>query len=117
MPSSAASLHDRSATLVKHHFTTICRGFFPSLAVHRAGSTEGPVGHVLVILIAQYWDQALNGERGAAMSVGSGEKRRRKRDRQFLEFYDTLSLRATVAGVGGSIALLLFVVARSVFSS
>ena len=51
------------------------------------------------------------------MSVGSGEKRRRKRDRQFLEFYDTLSLRATVAGVGGSIALLLFVVARSVLSS
>ncbi len=51
------------------------------------------------------------------MSASSGEKRRRKRDRQFLEFYDTLSLRATAVGVGGSIALLLFVVARSVFSS
>jgi hypothetical protein len=50
------------------------------------------------------------------MSVSSGEKRRRKRDRQFLEFYDTLSARATVAGVAGSIALLLFVVARTVFS-
>jgi transposase-like protein len=51
------------------------------------------------------------------MSASSGEKRRRKRDRQFLEFYDTLSVRATVAGVGGSIVLLLFVVARSLFSS
>lgn len=51
------------------------------------------------------------------MSASSGEKRRRKRDRQFLEFYDTLSVRATFAGVGGSIALLLFVVARSLFSS
>ena len=51
------------------------------------------------------------------MSASSGEKRRRKRDRQFLEFYDTLSVRAAVAGVGGSIALLLFVVARSLFSS
>lgn len=50
------------------------------------------------------------------MSASSGEKRRRKRDRQFLEFYDTLSVRATVAGVGGGIVLLLFVVARSVFS-
>jgi hypothetical protein len=54
--------------------------------------------------------------RGVGMSASSGEKRRRKRDRQFLEFYDTLSVRATLAGVGGSIALLLFVVARSVFS-
>jgi hypothetical protein len=66
--------------------------------------------------LAQHSVQAPHGERGAAMSVSSGEKRRRKRDRQFLEFYDTLSARATVAGVAGSIALLLFVVARSVFS-
>ena len=67
-------------------------------------------------LLAQDSYRASNGERGAAMSVSSGEKRRRKRDRQFLEFYDALSARATVAGVAGSIALLLFVVARSVFS-
>jgi hypothetical protein len=51
-----------------------------------------------------------------AMS-GSGEKRRRKRDRRFIEFYETLSVRATIIGVGGSIALLAWVAARSVFSS
>lgn len=48
---------------------------------------------------------------------GSGVKRRRKRDRRFLEFYDTISIRATIAGVGGSIALLAWVAARSVFST
>ena len=47
----------------------------------------------------------------------SGTKRRRKRERRFLEFYDTVSIRATIAGVGGSIALLAWVAARSVFSS
>lgn len=46
----------------------------------------------------------------------SGLKRRRKRERRFLEFYDTISIRATVIGVGGSIALLAWVAARSVFS-
>lgn len=51
------------------------------------------------------------------MSASSGEKRRRKRERRFLEFYDTVSMRATVAGVGGSIALLLWVAARSVLTS
>ena len=47
----------------------------------------------------------------------SGLKRRRKKERRFLEFYDTISIRATIAGVGGSIALLAWVAARSVFSS
>lgn len=47
---------------------------------------------------------------------GSGAKRRRKRDRRFIEFYETLSIRATIVGVGGSIALLAWVAARSVFS-
>ena len=47
---------------------------------------------------------------------GSGEKRRRKRDRRFNEFYETLSIRATIAGVGGGIALLAWVAARSVFA-
>ncbi|HET9025367.1 MAG TPA: hypothetical protein VFN64_12395 [Burkholderiaceae bacterium] len=47
---------------------------------------------------------------------GSGEKRRRKRERRFLEFYDTISMRATIAGVGGGIVLLVWVAARSVFS-
>ena len=51
-----------------------------------------------------------------AMS-GSGEKRRRKRDRRFIEFYETVSIRATIIGVGGSIALLAWVAARSVLSS
>lgn len=47
----------------------------------------------------------------------SGMKRRRKRERHFLEFYDTISTRAAIAGVGGSIALLAWVAARSVFLS
>ena len=51
------------------------------------------------------------------MSASSGEKRRRKRERRFLEFYDTLSMRATIVGVGGGIALLVFVAARSVLAS
>jgi len=46
----------------------------------------------------------------------SGEKRRRKRDRRFIDFYETLSMRATIVGVGGSIALLAWTAARSVFS-
>lgn len=49
------------------------------------------------------------------MSATSGEKRRRRRERQILDFYDTMSMRATVVGVGGGIALLLWVAARSVF--
>ena len=48
---------------------------------------------------------------------GSGRKRRRKRQRRFVEFYETLSIRATIAGVGGGIALLAWVAARSVFSN
>ena len=51
------------------------------------------------------------------MSASSGEKRRRKRERKFLELYDTMSMRATIAGVGGSIALLAWIAARSVFLS
>jgi hypothetical protein len=47
---------------------------------------------------------------------GSGLKRRRKRERRFLELYDTVSIRATIAGVGGSIVLLAWVAARSVFA-
>jgi hypothetical protein len=47
----------------------------------------------------------------------SGMKRRRKKERRFLDFYDTISIRATVIGVGGSIALLAWVAARSVFLS
>jgi hypothetical protein len=49
------------------------------------------------------------------MSASSGEKRRRKRERQFLDIYDKVSTHATVAGVGGSIALLVWIATRSVF--
>jgi len=101
---------------VKHHFTEICREFFSPVAVYRAGSTGRPADMHVSRPPAQDSRRVPDGERGAGMSASSGEKRRRKRDRQFLEFYDALSARATVAGVAGSIALLLFVVARSVFS-
>lgn len=47
----------------------------------------------------------------------SGMKRRRKRERRFIEFYETISIRASIAGVGGSIALLAWVAARSVLLS
>jgi hypothetical protein len=46
----------------------------------------------------------------------SGMKRRRKRERRFVEFYETLSVRAAIVGVGGSIALLTWVAARSALS-
>jgi hypothetical protein len=49
------------------------------------------------------------------MSASSGEKRRRKRERQFLELYDRVSIHATFAGVGGSIALLVWIATRSMF--
>ena len=48
------------------------------------------------------------------MSASSGTKRRRKKDRRLLDFYDTLSMRATIAGVGGGVALLVWIAARSV---
>jgi hypothetical protein len=46
----------------------------------------------------------------------SGLKRRRKRERRFLEFYDAISIRATIVGVGGGIALLAWVAARTVLA-
>jgi hypothetical protein len=60
----------------------------------------------------------IDGKQGLTRDAvrGSGEKRRRKRDRRFADFYETLSIRASIIGVGGSIALLAWVAARSVFS-
>jgi hypothetical protein len=88
--------------------------FFPPRAAHRAGPAEERPGHFPVMVLMQ--DVFGCGTtRGVVMSATSGEKRRRKRERQFLDFYDTMSMRATVAGVGGGIALLLWVAARSMF--
>jgi hypothetical protein len=47
-----------------------------------------------------------------AMSASGGTKRQRKRERAFLQFYDTLSLRAAMAAVGGSLAFLAWVAVR-----
>ncbi len=46
------------------------------------------------------------------MSASGGTEYRR-RDKEFLQFYDTLSLRVTIAAVGGSIAFLAWVAVRS----
>ena len=53
-----------------------------------------------------------------AMSASSGAKRRRRREKKretkFLHFYETVSLRAAIAGVAGSVALLVWVAIRAV---
>ena len=49
------------------------------------------------------------------MSKSSGERRRRKRERRFAQFYDTLSMRASYAGVGATGGFLVWLVARSIF--
>ena len=51
------------------------------------------------------------------MSASGGTKRRRRRDRAFLQFYETFSLRATIAAVTGSIAFLAWVAVRSVVAA
>jgi hypothetical protein len=51
------------------------------------------------------------------MSAGGGIKRRRRREREFLQFYDTVSLRATIAAIGGTIAFLAWVAIRTVVAS
>ena len=52
------------------------------------------------------------------MSASSGAKRRRRREKKretkFLHFYETVSLRAAIAGVAGSVALLVWVAIRAV---
>jgi hypothetical protein len=47
------------------------------------------------------------------MKASSGEKRRRRRERRFLEFYDVLSSRASLLAVAASGAFLAWVMARS----
>ncbi len=47
------------------------------------------------------------------MSASGGTKRRRRRDKAFLQFYETFSLHATIAAVTGSIAFLAWVAIRS----
>jgi hypothetical protein len=47
------------------------------------------------------------------MSASGGTKRLRRREKEFLQLHDTLSFRATIAAVGGSIAFLAWVAVRS----
>ena len=51
------------------------------------------------------------------MSASSGTKRRRRRDRRFLEFYDTLSMQATILAVVATFGFLAFQVARTLVSA
>jgi hypothetical protein len=47
------------------------------------------------------------------MSVSSGAKRRRRRERRFVSFHDVFSMRATILAVMATFGLLLLQVART----
>ena len=51
------------------------------------------------------------------MSVSGGTKRRRRRDRAFLQFYEMFSHHAAIAAVTGTIAFLAWVVVRSLVAT
>lgn len=48
-----------------------------------------------------------------AMSKSSGERRRRKRDRRFVQFFDTLSVQTSRAGILVTSIFLVWLVART----
>ncbi len=50
------------------------------------------------------------------MSASSGEKRRRRRERRFLQVNDTLSLRSTIVAVAAGFGLLAFQLARTLIA-
>jgi hypothetical protein len=50
------------------------------------------------------------------MSASSGEKRRRRRARRFMELNDTLSLRSSIVAVAAGVGLLAFQVARTLIT-
>ena len=52
-----------------------------------------------------------------AMSVSGGTKRRRRRDRAFLQFYEMFSRHAAIAAVTGTIAFLAWVAVRSLVAT
>lgn len=52
-----------------------------------------------------------------AMSKSSGERRRRKRERQFVQFFDTLSMQASRAGILVTSLFLVWLVARTLLHS
>jgi hypothetical protein len=47
------------------------------------------------------------------MSASSGEKRRRRKERQFLAFHDTLSVRSTLVAIAATCGFLIWQAARS----
>ena len=47
------------------------------------------------------------------MSVSSGEKRRRRRERRFISFHEVFSMRATILAVMATFGLLLLQFART----
>jgi|MudIll2142460700_1097286.scaffolds.fasta_scaffold40840_3 hypothetical protein len=47
------------------------------------------------------------------MSASSGEKRRRRRERRFLELHETISIRSTMLAVAATCGYLLLQVTRS----
>jgi hypothetical protein len=51
------------------------------------------------------------------MAVSSGEKRRRRRERLFLELCDALSMRTTTVAIAATGGLLLLQAARSIIGA
>jgi hypothetical protein len=51
------------------------------------------------------------------MSASSGEKRRRRRERRFLELHNLASIRATVVALGATCGFLVLQFARSLLGA
>jgi hypothetical protein len=51
------------------------------------------------------------------MSASSGEKRRRRRERRFLAFHESISMRTTRLAVGATFGLVALQIARTLLSA
>lgn len=86
---------------------------------HLFGLTNGSLlarigicGHFLVRRTGQMLKR---GE--GVMTTSSGAKRRRKRERQFLEMCDTVSMRATIVAITATCGFLMLQIARSLITA
>jgi hypothetical protein len=62
-------------------------------------------------------DSVIGGEVEGDMSASNGEKRRRRRERQFLEFHDSISMRTTRLAIGATLGLMVLQLARTLLGA
>jgi hypothetical protein len=65
----------------------------------------------------QWAGSVIGGDVEGDMSASSGQKRRRRRERQFLAFHESISMRTTRLAVGATFGLVVLQVARTLLSS